>query len=89
MDACVCDTSYKFKKHYIWTYHEVPKTHDNEDCVICIECVYIINIIQCTCEFLKTSSSIQKNQNYYFENMKFELYILHIYIYTHTHNRFD
>lgn len=50
MDACVCDTSYKFKKHYIWTYHEVPKTHDNEDCVIWIECVYIINIIQCTCE---------------------------------------
>jgi hypothetical protein len=23
-------------------YREVPKTHDNEDCVTCIECVYII-----------------------------------------------
>jgi hypothetical protein len=91
MDACVCNTSYKFKKHYIWTYHEVPKTHDNEDCVICIECVYIINIIQCTCEinmctceFLKTSNFIQKIQNYYFEDMKFELYI-----YIYIHNRFD
>jgi len=33
----------------------------------------------CTCEFLKTSNFIQKIQNYYFEDMKFELYI---YIYT-------
>jgi hypothetical protein len=85
MDACVCNTSCKFKKHYIWTYHEVPKTHDNEDCVICSECIYIINITQCTCEinmctceFLKTSNFIQKIQNDYFEDMKFELY-------THTH----
>jgi hypothetical protein len=35
----------------------------------------------CTCEFFETSNFIQKIQNYYFEDMKFVLYI---YMYIHT-----